>query len=124
MPRDKLLVQGLRLFGRHGVLPAENALGQLFKVDVEMQADISRACRTDNFKDTVDYVKVFNIAKRVVAGEQRQLVEKVAQEIADNVFIECDAVDAIRVKVMKPNVALDGVLEGVGVEIWRERDNS
>lgn len=124
MGRDKLILQGLRLYGRHGVHKAEQSLGQQFRVDVEVHANVRKACRSDDFRDTLDYVKVFTIAKSVVESEPRQLVESVAEEIAATVLKELQAAEAIKVKVMKPHVALPAVLDGIGVEIWREREDS
>lgn len=121
MARDRLLLHGLRLFGRHGVLPAERTLGQPFMVSVDVHCDVSNAARTDNPDDTEDYVRVFDVARRVIEGPPRNLVETVATDIARNVLDNMPTASAVRVRVTKPHVALPAVLDGVGVDIFRER---
>lgn len=123
MGRDKLLLRGLRLFGRHGVLRCERELGQQFVVDVEVETDVSIAGRTDDVKDTADYVQLFDIAKRIVQGRPKQLVECVATEIAHDILKDIDRVDAVLVRIVKPHVALPGQLSDIGVEICRRRED-
>lgn len=120
-PADKLLLRGVRLFGRHGVHSAEQSLGQLFRVDVQVEANLTKPCRSDDFRDTLDYVKLFDIVKHVIEGPPKHLVEAVAQDIADRVFDNLPLADTVKIRVEKPHVAIPGVLDGVGVEIFRER---
>lgn len=119
--RDRLLVHGLRLFGRHGVLPAEKSLGQQFVIDVDVYTCTRRAGKSDDFAHTLNYVKVFEAAQRVVQGPSCDLVEHVAQRVADDVLRELADAQSVRVCVKKPHVALPAVLDYVGVEIWRDR---
>lgn len=122
--REKLLLQGLRLYGRHGVHKAEKVLGQQFKIDLEIHANLKNACKTDDFNKTLDYVKAFNVARDVVQGPAHNLVEHVAHRIAQGVLTELPAAEAVLVRVAKPHVALPATLESVGVEIYREREES
>lgn len=123
MARDKLLVKGLRLFGRHGVLSAEQTLGQMFHVDVEVKTNIEKPGRTDDYSDASDYVRIFETAKQVVEGRPRQLVESVATDIAEGVLNKIPLAQAVRVRVLKPHVALPAQLDGIGVELERTRDD-
>lgn len=123
MTRDKLLVRGLRLFGRHGVLPEEKVLGQPFVVNVDIYADLRRAGKSDNFQHTLDYVRVVDVTKEVIHGKPRNLVEKVATDIAKGVFKELPQAQSVRVEVTKPHVAIPHNLKEIGVEIWRDRQD-
>lgn len=118
--RDLLLVRGMQFFGRHGVHAAEQTLGQRFTVCVEAGARLAAAGASDRVEDTVSYVRLFEIAKAVVEGPPRQLVEAVAADIARDV-LRIDGIQHVRVRVVKPCVALPAVLDGVGVEIFREK---
>lgn len=118
---DKLFVRGLRLFGRHGVLSAERDLGQLFLVDLEAEADVDKAGRSDDLNDTVNYVTMYEIAKNVIEGPPDQLVERVASRIAYRILSQISAISAIRVRICKPHVALPVSLDAVGVDIYRSR---
>lgn len=117
---DKILLSGLQFFGRHGCLSAEEELGQMFVVDIELDADLQLAARTDDLNDTLDYVSVYGEAKRVIEGPRAALLEHLAAQIGD--FALRDArVFAARVRVKKPHVAVGGVVDFLGVEIERKR---
>ena len=64
---DRILLNGLTFFGKHGCHAAENELGQKFVVDIELECDLSAAGATDALEDTIDYV---NIYKQVI-GEHK-----------------------------------------------------
>lgn len=119
---DRILLEGMVLHGRHGILPAERELGQPFVVDVEMRLDLRPAGLSDDLSKTVDYGEVHRLAKQVVEGEPAGLTETVAERIANATLEEHPIVDVVRVKVKKPNVRLgDTVLAGSAVQIVRRR---
>ena len=123
MSEDRILLEGMVFHGRHGTLPAERELGQPFVVDVELRLDLRAAGLADDLTRTVDYSEVHRRAKEIVEGPPAGLTETVAERIAAAVLQEHPPVEAVRVKVAKPNVRLgDTVLAGSAVEITRRRD--
>jgi dihydroneopterin aldolase len=123
MSEDRILLEGMVFHGRHGTLPAERELGQPFVVDVELRLDLRAAGLADDLTRTVDYSEVHRQAKEIVEGPPAGLTETVAERIAAAVLEEHPPVEAVRVKVGKPNVRLgDTVLAGSAVEITRRRD--
>jgi 7,8-dihydroneopterin aldolase/epimerase/oxygenase len=123
MSEDRILLEGMVFHGRHGTLPAERELGQPFVVDVELRLDLRAAGLADDLTRTVDYSEVHRRAKEIVEGPPVGLTETVAERIAAAVLEEHPPVEAVRVKVGKPNVRLgDTVLAGSAVEITRRRD--
>jgi len=123
MSEDRILLEGMVFHGRHGTLPAERELGQPFVVDVELRLDLRAAGLADDLTRTVDYSEVHRRAKEIVEGPPAGLTETVAERIAAAVLEEHPPVEAVRVKVGKPNVRLgDTVLTGSAVEITRRRD--
>jgi 7,8-dihydroneopterin aldolase/epimerase/oxygenase len=120
---DRILLEGMIFHGRHGTLPAERELGQPFVVDIELRLDLQAAGLSDDLTQTVDYSEVHRQAKEIVEGPPVSLTETVAERIAGAVMENYLEVEAIRVKVAKPNVRLDNtVLTGSAVEIVRRRD--
>ena len=117
---DKILLAGLQFFGRHGCHPAEHDLGQMFVVDIELDADLQLAARTDDLNDTVNYVEIYHEAKRVIEGPRAALLEHLAAQIGDFVLKDPRVV-AARVRIKKPHVAVGGVLDFLGVEIERKK---
>jgi dihydroneopterin aldolase len=118
---DKILLAGMVFYGFHGESSAEQEVGQRFVVDLEAHRDLRKAGITDDLSDTISYSRLFKLAKEVLEGPSRKLLENVAATLAGRVLDECD-VDAVRVKVMKPEVPVKGsVMEHAAVEIFRDR---
>lgn len=117
---DKILLSGLQFFGKHGCHPAENELGQMFVVDIEIEADLSRAAASDDLNHTLNYVEVYQFVKTTIEGPRAALLEHLAAKIGD-FALQNELVVAARVKIKKPHVAVGGVLDFLGVEIERRR---
>src|SRR5918997_3285256 len=113
---DRILLEGMVFHGRHGTLPAERELGQPFVVDIELRLDLQPAGLSDDLTQTVDYSEVHRQAKEIVEGPPVSLTETLAERIAGRILEDFPTVDAVRVKVAKPNVRLDEtVLTGSAV---------
>ncbi|MDP8972647.1 MAG: dihydroneopterin aldolase [Actinomycetota bacterium] len=120
---DRILLEGMVFHGHHGTLPAERELGQPFVVDIELRLDLQPAGLSDDLTQTVDYSEVHRQAKEIVEGPPVSLIETLAERIASTVLEDFSTVEAVDVKVAKPNVRLDDtVLTGSAVEIVRHRD--
>jgi dihydroneopterin aldolase len=116
---DRLLLDGMTFFGRHGALPAERELGARFGVDVVLEADLATAGRTDRLEDTVDYVRAYELVRQVVEGEPCQLLEAVAERIASR-LLELERVERATVKVRK-RPPTPGEFHAFTVEVTRRR---
>lgn len=121
MATDRIILEGLEFYGRHGVHAAERALGQRFVVDAELVLDLRPAGASDDLARTVDYGAAYATIRGVVEGAPRQLVEAVAEGIAA-ALLGAYPIDAVRVRVSKPAAPIpDAVFARVGVEITRSR---
>jgi dihydroneopterin aldolase len=118
---DRVQLRGLRGRGRHGVLAHETALGQDFLVDVTMWFDTRAAARTDDLTETVDYGAVADAVVSVVTGEPVQLIETLAQRIAD-VVLGQQRVRVVEVSVHKPEAPITVPFDDVVVTVRRERE--
>lgn len=122
MTRDRLLLRGMEFYGYHGVRPEEKRLGQRFVVDVELETDLSAAARTDDLEQTINYSQVFGLVREVVEGPASNLLEAVAERVAEGVLARWPSVEAVRVRVKKPCAPISGGhLEYAGVEVYRQR---
>ncbi|HZK66284.1 MAG TPA: dihydroneopterin aldolase [Chloroflexota bacterium] len=121
MSEDKIILRGMVFYGFHGVNPSERAQGQRFVVDLELEADLSQAGKTDDLDATANYAKVYRAAKEVVEGQPFNLIEAVAERLA-GVLLERFPLEGVRVRVNKPWAPVKGsVLDTVAVEIVRRR---
>jgi dihydroneopterin aldolase len=116
---DRILMEGMVFFGRHGVFPAERELGARFTVDVELEADLAQAARSDRLEDTIDYARAYRMVGEVVGGQPCHLLESVADRIAWR-LLELDRVRQATVRVRK-RPPLDGEFRSFGVEVTRCR---
>ena len=117
---DRILLTGVRAFGRHGVLPEERVAGQDFVVDLELRLDLGVAAATDPVAATVHYGELAEQVAAVVGGEPVDLIETLAQRIAD-VALAHELVDRVTVTVHKPAAPIPVPFADVAVRIERAR---
>jgi dihydroneopterin aldolase len=117
---DRLFLSGMRFRAHHGVLVEERTSGQEFLVDVEMEADLEEAGRSDDLARTIDYRRAYEIVKAVMDGEPQNLIERLAEAIATRLLALAHVI-AVTVRVRKPQVKLAGPLDASGVEIRRAK---
>ncbi|MEN6389026.1 MAG: dihydroneopterin aldolase [Syntrophomonas sp.] len=115
---DKIAAKGMRFHACHGVSPQEKQSPQPFIVDVELSLDLTRACRSDHIEDTVDYGAVFNCVQNIVEGPSFNLLEALAQAIADRLLADFE-IEAVKVRVKKPEAPVEGDFEYFSVIIER-----
>jgi dihydroneopterin aldolase len=117
---DRIELRGLSGRGRHGVLEHERALGQRFAADVTLHLDTRAAAADDDLTRTVDYGAVAERVVAVITGTPVDLVETLAQRIADAVLAD-ERVRAVDVSVHKPEAPISVPFDDVVVTIHRER---
>lgn len=112
------MIRGLEVFGRHGVLEAETALGQRFVVDVEITLADTAASRSDALEETIDYATLSDAIAEILAGPPVALLERLAGMIADRVLAEPPASEVV-VTVRKPHVAIPHTVVEAAVTLRR-----
>ena len=115
---DRISLTGLRVHGRHGVLPAERRDGQEFVVDVTLELDLRPAGRSDDLADTVDYGDLALRLAAVVAGEPVDLLETLAQRLAEMCLAD-PRVRRAEVTVHKPQAPIVPAFTDVAVTVVR-----
>lgn len=115
---DVIALSGLRVWGRHGVLPEERRDGQDFVVDVELTVDTRPAAASDELDDTVDYAALADRLAAVVAGEPVSLIETLAARLAQ-VCLADDRVLSTQVTVRKPGAPIPHAFSDVAVTVVR-----
>ena len=118
---DRIFLRGMRFMACHGVLPHEREVPQPFEVDVEMGLDLRAAGEADNLRQTVNYAEVYDVVSTVLTVTAKKLIEALAEEIADDLLRDFDALRWVRVTVHKPAAPIDGIFSDVGVTILRRR---
>jgi dihydroneopterin aldolase len=123
---DRLSLLGMRFDARHGVLAHEKREPQPFEVDVVLHADLGRSSESDVLADTVDYGPLNDLVRAIVTGPSFDLIEALAGAIARACLDATDArlVDAVEVRVRKPQAPLEGRRDTVEAALVRRRPGS
>lgn len=116
----RILLHGMRFTGCHGVLPEEQARAQSFVVDLEVEGDFSQAAAQDDLSLTADYRELYAICKQAVEQQRFYLLEALGEAIAAEV-LQLPHVEAVMVRVKKPEVQLGGPVDYEAVEVTRRR---
>ena len=116
---DVLIVKGMQLWATHGHFKEENELGQKFVVDAEVVLDMTDMCLTDDLNKGFSYVSVYNIVSKVVTTEEHKLLQRLAYRICEEIN-KAYPIKQVRIKVMKPSVAIGGIVDYSAVSIVRE----
>jgi len=115
---DKILIRGLKFYGRHGVSEEERNVGGRYQVDAEIFYDLSVAARSDKLSDTVDYGEICRLLQKLGRGTQHQLLESLADAMACAV-LETFPARGLIIRLQKLSPPIDAHLDSVGVEIQR-----
>ena len=122
MTTDRIILQGMRFYGYHGVNPEEKAQGQSYLVDLEAEVGLERPGLTDGLEDTVSYTHLYRAARAIMEGDSRNLLERLAQEIADRLLADFP-LEAVTVTVKKPNPPIKGsFIDYAAVSVHRRRE--
>ena len=116
---DTIFLRDLKVETIVGVWDWERKVRQTVSIDLEMAADIRRAAASDSLDDTLNYKLVAKRVQQFVGESNFQLVETLAEKIAEVVLDDFD-VPWVEVCVNKPG-AIRGARD-VGVRIRREND--
>jgi 7,8-dihydroneopterin aldolase/epimerase/oxygenase len=117
---DRITVRGIRSRGFHGVFSSERREGQDFVVDVVLSLDTSAAAASDDVATTVDYGNVAQQVVDVVAGAPVNLIETLAQRLADACLAE-PRVQQVEITVHKPRAPIAVPFDDVSVTVVRSR---
>tara|TARA_Y100000588_G_C14163498_1_gene885880 strand:- start:876 stop:1274 length:399 start_codon:yes stop_codon:yes gene_type:complete len=119
---DKIILKGMRFYGFHGLHDEERKTGQYFLVNLECITNLHKAGVSDNIEDTINYSDIYQKVRRIIEGTPRNLLEAVAEEIAD-VLISDYPIKNVTIKISKPDLVLKGgYLDSAGIEIVRSGD--
>ena len=99
---DEIRVKNLEVFCNHGVYKEENVLGQKFLVDASLFLSVRKAGRTDALGDSISYGDVCRLITAEMKKQNDQLLERVAERLAEQILLQFPPARAVRVTVKKP----------------------
>jgi D-erythro-7,8-dihydroneopterin triphosphate epimerase len=115
---DRIVISDLLVRCVIGVEEEERREKQDIVINLSILTDLSKAGRSDNFEDAVDYR---NLKKRIMNMAEHsnyRLIEALAEAVADICLVH-PAITQVQVRVEKPGALR--FARRVGVEITRDR---
>lgn len=103
-------------YAYHGTSPAERKTGHRFEVDVEVHADLSRAGKSDNLKDTISYTRIYEMTEEIITADKYNLIEKVGYLLAEAILHEFKP-EKVIVRIRKMIPPIPGNLDHIELEI-------
>ena len=116
---DKIHIKNLEVFARHGVFPEENALGQKFVVSAVLYTSTREAGRADDLAKSIHYGEVSRFITEFMEQNTFQLLETAAERLAEELLLNTEHLEKIRLEIKKPWAPVGLPLETVSVEIER-----
>jgi dihydroneopterin aldolase len=116
----KIKVENIKVYAHHGCLEEETLIGSEYRIDVSVKANLSKASKSDELSDTVDYVHINDIVKEEMKIPSK-LLEHVAQRIIARIFSEIELVSKSKVSVSKINPPIGGEVQMVTVVLSTKR---
>ena len=118
---DKITLSKMEFEGHTGCLDFEKTDGQKFIVSLDIFLDRIKGCYTDDLTDTVDYAMIYEEVKKIVTEDKGNLIECLAQKVADCVLAADGRILKVIVNISKPEAPVKGIFETMAVTIERRR---
>src|SRR5690606_7201657 len=112
---SKILLENVKIYAYHGVLPEEKIIGTYFLVNLEVHADLWKATETDDLNDTVNYAEINKIIHEEFKIPSK-LMEHVAGRVMGKIKEKFSQIKFIKIKITKTNPPMPGEMHGVSVE--------
>lgn len=116
---DQIKIENLEVFANHGVFPEENKLGQKFLISATLYTDTRKAGKTDELTASIHYGEVSQFIDSYMKTHTYQLIERVAESLAEELLVNTPLLEKVRIEVKKPWAPIGLPLETVSVEIER-----
>lgn len=114
-------LEGLSLWGRHGVSALEQTVGSQFQINLRMcvRIDASALC-DDQLSGTVDYGEIFQVVKQTFS-KPSHLLENVAWRVANALLSGFDRIEEVEVSIEKINPPVRADLHAAVVTVKAAR---
>lgn len=116
-----IFLKDICCYAYHGVVPQENIIGNEYIINLKLKVNISRAMRTDDVVDTVNYAEIHEAVKAEMAIPSK-LLEHVSGRIVDKLFERFPDIEEIELRLSKRNPPMGADIDAAGVELRCSRE--
>lgn len=121
MKRDKVSLKNLQAFCRLGIYASERILGQCININIDLFFDLSIAGKSNQIKDTINYVEVSLTIRELAQSKEFLLIENLCEEICQTLFKKFPILEGIDLEITKSIVNADQFTGTPVVKIYRKR---
>ena len=118
---DKIYLKNIKIYAYHGCMEEERKIGSDYLVNLVVHTDLSLSCKSDELKDTVDYVALLDIVKNQMKM-RANLLENVADRVVNKIISKFPSVKKAVVKIAKLNPPINGDVDGVVIRREKKRE--
>lgn len=117
---DQIKIENLKVFAFHGVYASEKDRGQNFFVNATLYTDFREAAKKDDIEKSTDYGEVCSTIKEVMTVKSYDLIETVAEKVAEGILINFPKIEAVDVEIRKPQAPVPMEFESISVKVSRK----
>lgn len=117
--KSKIILEDIKIYAHHGVLPEEAVIGNHFVVNVEVHSDLEKASQSDDLNDTINYAEINEIIHQEMEIRS-ELLEHVIARIINKIENQFPKITFIKIKLTKTSPPMCGEMKGVSVEFEKE----
>jgi dihydroneopterin aldolase/2-amino-4-hydroxy-6-hydroxymethyldihydropteridine diphosphokinase len=119
---DRICIENLEFIGNHGVFKEEKFLEQKFIISVRMETDTRKAGVSGELESSTHYGNVAEDIEKVFFSDSFDLIETLAEKIAEKILSCYPLISKVEVIVKKPWAPIKKHFDYVSVEIQRSRN--
>ena len=116
---SKIIIEDLRIYAYHGVLPEEKIISTWYLVNLEITTDLWNAVESDALSSTLNYAEINDIIHREMAIPSK-LMEHVGGRILNTVYQNYPGITFLKIKITKTNPPMKGEMKGVSIELEKK----
>lgn len=119
--QDYISIKNIQANTKLGIYPEELVLGQAVSIDLDLELDLSKAAKTNQIEDTVDYVAISVMVRTIAQSRDFGLIENLAQCIIDGLFSKFDKIEGIKIEIRKGIINAAQFSGDISVSFYRKR---
>lgn len=119
--KDQMLLKNIQAFCRLGVDRDERARGQSVRVDLALEMDLNKACKSDNIKDTISYVEISKTVQEIAKIKEYFLIEHLCEEISSGLLEKFMEILSVDITIHKPIINAEGFSGDASIRIHRNQ---
>lgn len=118
---DRIILRDLQAFCKLGIYDHERILGQSLLIQLELELDLNLAAKSDNVRDSIDYVAVSLAIRQLAQNKNFLLIEHLAHEIITMLFAKFNKLEGVLIEVNKTIVNAEQFSGKPAVRLYRTR---